>query len=62
MYYIKWGELYVHMVSNYVRVDKEPLITHFEIEEAQDEAVKIARFLGSTLKIYKVEIACEIEP
>lgn len=62
MYQIKWGELYVHMVSNYVRVDKEPLVVHYDLEDAQDEAIKIARFLGQVVKIYKIEIAFEVEP
>jgi len=62
MYHIKWGELYVHMVSGYVRVDKTPLITHDDIEEAQGEAYAIAEFLGQGLTIYKTEVAYEVEP
>lgn len=59
---IKWGELYVHMVSNYVRVDKEPLVMHHDLEDAQDEAIEIARFLGQGLTIYKTEVVFEVEP
>jgi len=62
MYHIKWGELYVHMTSGYVRVDKTPLITHDFLEEAQEEAYEIARFLGTSLTIYKTEVAYEVEP
>ena len=62
MYHIKWGELYVHMVSGYVRVDKASLITHDFLEEAQEEASEIARFLGTGLTIYKTEVAYEVEP
>ena len=62
MYYIKWGEFYVHMVSYYVRVDKEPLIRHDALDEAQDEAIKIATFLNHTVQIFKVELAYEVEP
>lgn len=62
MYYIKWGELYVHMVSDYVRVDKLPLITHEDLEDAEDEAHEIAKFLGQSLTIYKTEVAYEVEP
>lgn len=62
MYHIKWGELYVHMVSDYVRVDKSPLITHDDLEDAQEEACEIAQFLGQGLTIYKTEVAYEVEP
>jgi len=62
MYHIKWGELYVHMVSGYVRVDKTPLITHDDLASAQEEACEIARFLWQSLTIYKTEVAYEVEP
>ena len=62
MYHIKWGELYVHMVSGYVRADKTPLIAHDDLDEADDEATEIARFLGQTVTIYKIEVAYKVEP
>lgn len=62
MYHIKWGELYVHMVSGYVRVDKTPLITHDDLDVAEDEAHEIAKFLGQTVFIHKTEVAYKVEP
>lgn len=62
MYHIKWSELYVHMVSGYVRVDKTPLVMYDDLASAQEEAYEIARFLGQGLTIYKIEVAYEVEP
>jgi len=57
MYYIKWGEFYVRMLLGYVSVHKEPLAFHGDLEDAQDEAVKIAKFLGQTVNSYRWEDA-----
>jgi len=62
MYYIKWSEFYVRMLLGYVSVHKEPLAFHGDLEDAQEEAVKIAKFLGQTVNVFKVELVCEVEP
>jgi len=62
MYYIKWGEFYVRMLLGYVSVHKEPLAFHGDLEDAQDKALKIAKFLGQTVNVFTVELVCEVEP
>ena len=63
MYYLKFNDLYAHMVNDtFVRIDKSPLITHTNVEDAEDEARKVAKFLDHEIEVCKVEVIGRFEP